>query len=96
MSLTQAEVEHVARLARMRLSAGEIEHMSEQLSAILDYIEMLQEIDVEGVPPTAHITGQSSVMRPDEVLPSLPREEILKNAPAHQDGMFHIKAVFED
>lgn len=67
-----------------------------QLSAILDYIALLQEVDVAGVPPTAQVTGLFTVMRPDDVQPSLPREQVLRNAPEHRNGMFRVKAVFED
>lgn len=96
MAFTQADVEHVARLARLKLSPEELERMCAQLSAILDYMAMLQEVDVEGVPPTAQVTGLSSVMRPDEVEPSLAHEHALVNAPDHRDGMFRVKAVFDD
>jgi aspartyl-tRNA(Asn)/glutamyl-tRNA(Gln) amidotransferase subunit C len=96
MSLTLAEVEHVSRLARMHLSPEELEHMRAQLSSILEYMEMLREVNVEGVTPTAQVTGLSSIMRPDEVEPSLPREDVLRNAPAHREGMFQVKAVFEE
>ncbi len=96
MSLTTADVEHVGRLARIRLSAQEVEELRVQLSAILDYMDMLQEVDVEGVPPTAQVTGLTSVMRPDEVYSTLPREDVLANAPEHQEGMFRVKAVFEE
>lgn len=96
MSLTLAEVEHVSRLARMQLSTDELEHMRLQLSAILDYIALLQEVDVEGVPPTAQVTGLFSVMRPDEVQSGLTRKEALQNAPDQRDGMFRVRAVFED
>ncbi len=96
MSLTRSEAEHVARLARLRLSSEELEHMREQLSDILDYIQRLQEVDIEGAPPMAHVTGLSTVMRADEVRPNLSREEALKNAPAQRDGMFQVKAVFEE
>ncbi len=96
MALTQAAVEHVARLARLRLPASELERMREQLSAILDYMTMLQEVDVAGVPPTAQVTGLSSVMRPDEMQPTLSQVQALQNAPDHAEGMFRVKAVFED
>jgi aspartyl-tRNA(Asn)/glutamyl-tRNA(Gln) amidotransferase subunit C len=94
--LTQADVQHVARLARMRLSPAEIERMQEQLSAILEYIELLQEVDVEGVPPSSHVTGLSSVMRPDEVQSMLSQAEALRNTADQQEGMFRVKAVFEE
>jgi len=96
MALTQTEVEHVARLARMHLSEEELALMRAQLSAILDYMTMLQEVDVAEVPPTAQVTGLSSVLRPDEVQPSLTNEEVLANAPDSAQGMFRVKAVFEE
>jgi aspartyl-tRNA(Asn)/glutamyl-tRNA(Gln) amidotransferase subunit C len=94
--LTQADVEHVARLARMRLSPEEIERMQVQLSAILEYIELLQEVDVEGVPPSSRVIGLSTVMRPDDVQSMLSQEEALRNAADQQEGMFRVKAVFEE
>lgn len=96
MALTQTEVEHVARLARLQLSEDELALMRAQLSAILDYMTMLQEVDVTEVPPTAQVTGLSSVLRPDEVQPSLINEEVLVNAPDSAQGMFRVKAVFEE
>lgn len=95
MSLTLAEVEHVARLARLKLPPDELGRMQAQLSAILDYMEMLQEVPVDGVPPTAQVTGLSSVMRPDEVQLSLSLGEVLANAPDHARGMFRVRAVFD-
>lgn len=96
MALTQSEVEHVARLARLALTPDELERMREQLSAILDYIAMLQEVDVTDVPPTAQVSGLASVMRSDGVQPSLTHEQVLVNAPEQREGMFRVKAVFED
>jgi aspartyl-tRNA(Asn)/glutamyl-tRNA(Gln) amidotransferase subunit C len=96
MALTQAEVEHVARLARLRLSPDELETMRRQLSQILDHFAMLSELDVSGVPPTAQVTGLTNVARADEVRPSLPRAEALANAPDQAEGMFRVRAIFED
>ncbi len=96
MSLTYTEVEYVARLARLRLSPEELEQMRGQLSDILDYIAMLQEVDVSGVPTTAQVTGLVSVMRPDLVTGQLTPAEALANAPDTQDGMFRVKAVFDE
>jgi aspartyl-tRNA(Asn)/glutamyl-tRNA(Gln) amidotransferase subunit C len=95
MALTLKEVEHVAMLARLDLSPDELEKMRSQLSQILDYIAMLNEVDVREVPPTFQVTDMLNVMRPDEVRPSLPREDVLANAPDQQDGMFRVKPVFE-
>jgi aspartyl-tRNA(Asn)/glutamyl-tRNA(Gln) amidotransferase subunit C len=96
MALTTREVEHVARLARLRLSPEEIEKLRAQLSNILDYIDMLKEVDVAGVPPTAQVTDLLNILREDEVRPSLPREDVLANAPDQQDGMFRVKAIFDE
>ncbi len=95
MALSQQEVAHVARLARLALGAEELERMRSQLSDILAYIEMLQEVDVSGVPPTAQVTNLQTVMRDDEVTEGLSLEEALSNAPDQRDGMFRVKAVFE-
>lgn len=94
MALTIAEVEHVAHLARLRLSANELEKLQHELSHILDYIDMLKEVDVSSVAPTAQVTDLANVMRDDEVRPSLPREAVLANAPDQRDGMFRVKDIF--
>ncbi|WP_322496258.1 Asp-tRNA(Asn)/Glu-tRNA(Gln) amidotransferase subunit GatC [Chloroflexus sp.] len=96
MSLSEAEVRHVARLARIALSDEEIAVMRAQLSAILDYIAMLQEVDVSDVPPTAQVTGLTTVWRPDVVGEMLTQAQALANAPDQQDGMFRVRAVFEE
>ena len=96
MALTIEEVEHVARLARLRLSAEELEQMRTDLSRILGYIDMLKEVDVSDVPPTAQVTDLFNVMREDQARPSLPREDALADAPEQQDGMFRVKAIFEE
>jgi aspartyl-tRNA(Asn)/glutamyl-tRNA(Gln) amidotransferase subunit C len=96
LALTTKEVEHVARLARLRLAHEEIETMRAQLSHILDYIDMLNEVDITDVPPTAQVTDLLNIVRADEVRPSLPREDVLANAPDQQDGMFRVKAIFDE
>lgn len=94
MALTIQEVEHVAHLARLRLSADELAKLQTDLSHILGYIDMLKEVDVSDVPPTAQATDLANVMRDDEVRPSLPREDVLANAPDQRDGMFRVKEIF--
>ncbi len=95
MALTLDEVRKVALLARLRLSDDELERMQQQLSSILDYMQVLQEVDVSDVAPTAQVTDVVNVMRPDEVRPSLTIEEALANAPQREDGYFKVKPVFE-
>lgn len=96
MALTPQEVQHVATLARLRLSDEELETMRVQLSHILDYIDMLKDVDVENVPPTAQVTDLFNVFRPDDVCSSLPPEDVLANAPDQQDGMFKVGPIFEE
>jgi aspartyl-tRNA(Asn)/glutamyl-tRNA(Gln) amidotransferase subunit C len=96
MALTIAEVEHVAHLARLRLSAEELENMRTDLSAILDHIDMLTEVDVSDVAPTAQVTDLFNIMREDIVRPSLLPEDVLANAPDQRDGMSRVKAIFDE
>ncbi len=96
MALTTQEVAHVARLARLRLAPEELEKMRAQLSDILDHFVMLQELDVSDIPLTAQVTELQNVMRDDTVRPSLPQEAVLSNAPDQQDGMFRVRAIFEE
>lgn len=95
MALSQHEVAHVARLARLRLTDEELERMRSQLSDILAAIELLQEVDVSGVAPTAQVTKLVTVLRPDVTAEALTLQEALANAPDQQDGMFRVKAVFD-
>jgi aspartyl-tRNA(Asn)/glutamyl-tRNA(Gln) amidotransferase subunit C len=82
------EVLHVARLARLALSEEEIEPMSRELSAVLDHIAKIGELDLEDVPPTSHVVEVTGALRPDEPRPCLPREVALAEAPAISDDGF--------
>ncbi len=93
--LSRAEVEHVAELAKLGLTDEEKDRFSEQLSAILEYAEILQRLDTAAIPPTAQVIDLRNVMRPDEVIPSLLLEEALANAPAKMEGYFKVKPILE-
>jgi aspartyl-tRNA(Asn)/glutamyl-tRNA(Gln) amidotransferase subunit C len=81
------QVLHVARLARLRLHEDEIDRMSRELSTVLDHIEKISELDLEGVEPTSHVVELVNVFRPDEPRPSWPVERVLAEAPdAAADG----------
>lgn len=82
------EVLHVARLARLRLSEDEIEPMARELSAVLDHVAKIAELDLEGVEPTSHVVEVSGRLRADEPRPSLPREVVLSQAPAVSNDGF--------
>ncbi|MDI3280469.1 MAG: Asp-tRNA(Asn)/Glu-tRNA(Gln) amidotransferase subunit GatC [Bacillota bacterium] len=93
--ITKADVEHVAHLARLKLSEEEKEAFTRQLNAILEAAGKLQELNTEGVEPTAYAIPMQNVFRPDEVRPSLPRELVLANAPDAVDGMFRVPKIME-
>ncbi len=94
MHLSTADVEHIAELAKLALTPDEIEQYRRQLSAILEHFETLQQVDTSSVPPTASVLPLRTVMRADQVRPSLPTEDALANAPDRQDGFFRVRAVF--
>ena len=96
MGLTREEVLHIAHLARVGLDEAEVAKFQEQLSEILDHFQALAELDTEDVPPTSHPLPLESVMRADEVRPSLPRDEVLANAPLVEDGALRVRAVLEE
>lgn len=96
MSLTTADVEHVASLARLGLTAEETETLRSQLSSILEHIEVLQQLDTDRIPPTAQVNSLTNVLREDVVQPSLPREMVLANAPQSRDGFFEVRAVMTE
>jgi aspartyl-tRNA(Asn)/glutamyl-tRNA(Gln) amidotransferase subunit C len=79
--LDREQVLHVARLARLDLSDDEVERMSMELSKVLDHIEKIGELDLDGVPPTSHVIDVVNVLRMDDPEPSLPRDVILAAAP---------------
>ncbi|OEH85182.1 asparaginyl/glutamyl-tRNA amidotransferase subunit C [Desulfuribacillus stibiiarsenatis] len=95
MSITIKEVEHVANLARLQLSEQEQEKFTGQLNSILHLAEKINELSTDDVEPTSHVLDIKNVMRKDEVVPSLPREEALRNAPSNEDGHFKVPPIIE-
>jgi aspartyl-tRNA(Asn)/glutamyl-tRNA(Gln) amidotransferase subunit C len=92
MAITRDEVLHVARLARLELSEEEIERFREQLSAILEAVGKVQELDLAGVEPTSHPLALANVWAEDEPRPSLPVDEALANAPDREGQFFRVPA----
>jgi aspartyl-tRNA(Asn)/glutamyl-tRNA(Gln) amidotransferase subunit C len=88
--IDREQVLHVARLARLRLSDEEVERMSDELSSILEHVERIGELDLEGVEPTSHVVDVENVLRPDEPRPSWPRERVLAAAPDATDDGFRV------
>ena len=95
MPLSQKEVRHIAKLARLEMTEAQENLYREQLSAILDYIAKLRELDTTDVPPTYGGGLPQMTLRADEVRPSLTPEELLKNASETEDDQFKIPPVFE-
>ncbi len=89
------DIKYVAHLARLSLSAEEEAKMGAQLQNVLSYMDKLKEVDVSGVEPMAHAFPMFNVTRPDEVRPSLPSEEALRNAPAQANGLFIVPKIVE-
>jgi aspartyl-tRNA(Asn)/glutamyl-tRNA(Gln) amidotransferase subunit C len=95
MSLTLDQVRHVALLARLALTEEELQQYQKQLSAILDAVATLDELDTSNVEPTSHATMAQAFFREDAVLPSLPPEKGLSNAPAKVGSSFAVPKIIE-
>ena len=93
--LSLAEVDHVALLSRLRLTDEEKASFAEDLNVILEQFEILQRLDTEGVPPTAHAMQLQNVFREDVSRPSLSRQELLQDAPEARDEFFVVPRVVE-
>lgn len=88
--LERSQVLHVARLARLELTEAEVERMSAELSRVLEHVEKIQELDLEDVEPTSHVTDVPDPLRPDDPTPSLPLEAALASAPEPLEGGFGV------
>ena len=95
MAAVEIDVKYVAHLARLQLTPEEQQKFGEQLGHILGYVEKLKELDVTGVEPTAHAMPRVNVVRADEVRPSLPHAEALRNAPTQANGLFIVPKIVE-
>jgi aspartyl-tRNA(Asn)/glutamyl-tRNA(Gln) amidotransferase subunit C len=95
MSLSVKDARHIAELAHIRVSDEELEHYRTQLESILEYAERLRLVDTSQILPTTTVLPMSSVLREDEIRPSLDQELVLANAPQSDREMFQIPAVFE-
>ena len=95
MTITRAEVQHVARLARLGLSTEEMDRLASELDHILDAMQALRQLDTSAIPPTAQVIPLRNVMRDDVSRPSWPVDEVVLNAPAIKDGYFLVPPVLE-
>lgn len=96
MSLSRAEVEKIALLARLQLTPGELDGLTRQLANIVDYVESLRDLDTRDVEPMAHALDLVNVFAADQLVPSLDREQALANAPKRDDECYRVPAVLGD
>ena len=95
MKITRAEVEHVARLARLELSEPELDTFTAQMDAILAYVEKLNALDTEGIVPTSHAVPMENAFRPDQLKEAIGVDAALANAPKHVESFFQVPKVIE-
>ena len=95
MTITRADVQHVARLARLGLDDEEMDRLASELDHILDAMQALRQLDTSAIPPTAQVIPLRNVMRDDASRPSWPVEDILRNAPATRDQQFLVPPVLD-
>jgi aspartyl-tRNA(Asn)/glutamyl-tRNA(Gln) amidotransferase subunit C len=96
MKLSTQEVEHIATLARLKLTEAEKEKYGGQLSGILDYMDKLSTVDTADIEPTSQVTGLTNVARGDEVIESNISEQLVACAPESTDGFIKIPKIFEN
>ena len=89
------EVKYVANLARLAITEEEAGKFTNQLDAIISFAEQLNELDTDHVEPTSHVLDIKNVMREDIAKPGLPVEEVLKNAPDHENGQIRVPTIIE-
>lgn len=95
MKISRQDVEHVARLARLSLAEDELDMMTEQLDAVLGYVEKLNQLDTEGIVPTSHAVPMENAFRADEITPPRGVSWALQNAPESTDDCFAVPKVIE-
>lgn len=93
MAITQTEIEHVAKLAKLDIPEERKQHVALKISSLLEYMRQLQELDITGIEPTTLVLPLTNVFREDKTTPCLPREEALSLAPESEDGYFKVPSI---
>lgn len=96
MSINKDDVKYIAGLARLKLTEKEIDYFTGQLRGIIGYIDQLKELDTSDIEPTTHPMPMQNVFRPDIVKPPLKLDDVLKNAPAKENGLFKVPRIIEE
>ena len=94
--IDEAQVRKVAKLSRLQLTDAEVEEFAGQLSAIIDYVEKMNELNTDNVEPMAHCLAITNCLREDVVKESLSVEQVLSNAPQHDDEFFRVPKILDD
>jgi len=95
-SISREEVAHLARLARLAVTDAELDVVAGQLDIIIGSVARVGEVAADDIPPTSHALPVTNVLRPDELRPSLARDEVLAAAPAAEDGRFRVPRILDD
>ncbi|MCH4166852.1 MAG: Asp-tRNA(Asn)/Glu-tRNA(Gln) amidotransferase subunit GatC [Megasphaera sp.] len=96
MKISAEEIKKIALLSRLEVKEDNIESVGKQLSDILSYMDLMSQVDITDVPPTAHAVSMRNVMRDDVLQPSLPNDKALQNAPEAENGYFKVPKVIQD
>ncbi|HKB31993.1 MAG TPA: Asp-tRNA(Asn)/Glu-tRNA(Gln) amidotransferase subunit GatC [Streptosporangiaceae bacterium] len=96
MSITRDEVAHLARLSRLALDDAELDHLAPQLDVIITSVARVREVAADDVPPTSHAVPMTNVLRADEIVPPLPVEAVLAQAPAVEQQRFRVPRILEE
>lgn len=96
MAISEEQVKHVAKLAKLSFSEDELQDFTVQLGKIIDMVETLEEVDTEGVPFTSNIVNTINVLREDVAVEGWNREELLRNVPESEDGFIKVPAIIDN
>ena len=96
MKITEEDVKHVAGLAKLEFSDDEIGKFTSQIEDIMNMANELRKIDTTGVEPTINVTDAVNIMRDDVATAPIPREELMKNVPEHEDGFIKVPAIIKE
>ena len=96
MAISEEQAKHVAKLSKLVFSDGELKDFTEQLDKIIDMVELLEEVDTDGVPFTSNVAHSINVMREDVAVPGMNRDELMKNVPESEDGYIKVPAIIDN
>lgn len=96
MAISEEDVKHVAKLAKLEIGDGDIEHFTEQMGDIIEMVELLEELETENVPVMTHGLRTYNVMREDTAIPGTDRTELFKNVKEEQDGLIKVPAIMDN